>query len=434
MLLFILLIYLYASSPVFPWMINEDYQQRDSRPATDFDIWLVGDVRDQIDSSFSKMGCTNPFENPNITMQLTEIGNTKIRFKGSNTIPQDPNAQRHFGIASSGRKPRGRKPQVRFKAWSYASDPFYVPVPKSNFAFIYDPDNWELTISVENLSDDTVTFSEVGYLLNSEEQPIENLSRDILPPEMFISLHELNKEYKVGESASIVIQDVDPSEFAITYATVTFSGESINNRYNEYDIGSGGEWTQVAVIDEIGNADIDILPVSNSFGNIKVGKSSDQMIITIFNKGDGILNILDIALSDETNFSLDVNAGPNPCKSKTSIISPDGCCKTFGVIFTPSSQGSKTATITITSNDPDAPDTTVFLSGYGKKPTNHNLTMRWGPSCFNWLSYYTYPYLGWYPSFNIRPYYIDLNYLGGWELYLDNWYTLNSFWNIPLIY
>ena len=246
--LFIGLVCLMVATQAFAWMINEDYQQRDSRPATDFEIWLKGDVQKQITGG-GQSGVTNPFDNPTRTITLTDIGNTCITFKGSNIISQDLNKNKHFGIYGT-----GKKPKVRFKAWSYTTSPYIVPVPKSNFDLSYNQNARELTITVENISDDTVTFSGVGYLLNYVERPIEDLNRNVLPPESFISLPELNREYAVGESSSIVIPNVEPTMFAITYATVTFTGASAGNRYDDFGVGTGGEWAQVAVIDQVPEA------------------------------------------------------------------------------------------------------------------------------------------------------------------------------------
>lgn len=235
----------------YAWMINEDYQQRDARDATDFHIFLAGDVKDQITGG-GQTNVTNPFDDPERQITKTTIGNTQITFKSKTgkTISQSKNTDRHFGIFGT-----GKKPKVRFKAWSYGTSPYTVPVPKSNFDFLYDPDTQELDISVENISDDVVTFSEVGFLVFSDEQPIENLSRPILPPSVFDPLASLNHEYQIGETDTITLTNIPPTSYVVTYGTVQFSGSSADNAYNlplEGDNGgTGGEWTQINVMDEI---------------------------------------------------------------------------------------------------------------------------------------------------------------------------------------
>jgi hypothetical protein len=122
---------------------------------------------------------------------------------------------------------------------------------KSNFDFVYYPNNEELAIRVENISDDVVTFDDVGFLTFPSEQPIESLTREVLPPEAFESLSSLNHEYLVGETDEFVLTEIPPSAYIVTYGTVFFSGSSADNAYNQDGLGTGGEWSQVAVIDQI---------------------------------------------------------------------------------------------------------------------------------------------------------------------------------------
>lgn len=241
------------------WMINEDYKQTDPRGATDFDILLQGNVGGQITGG-GQSPVTNPFANPTRTSSTDPFGNTVVRFAGSNTIPADPNADRHVGIYGTGPKPR-----VLVKAWSFATDPKRVPVPKSNFSFVYDPANRSLTITVENTSPDTVTFSEVGFLIENRERPIDQLTRRFLPPDAFEPAEKLNGEYVPGTSASFEIPGVAPTSFAITYATVRFSGSSAANAYKL----TGGEWAQVAVAKQTTHMvapDADAAPVGTHDG------------------------------------------------------------------------------------------------------------------------------------------------------------------------
>lgn len=230
------------------WMINEDYKQLDARGATDFDILLRGNVGGQITGGgFSNV--TNPFNNPSRTVSSDGFGATVVRFVGDNSIPADPNIDRHVGIYGT-----GPKPTVLAKAWSFATPPKRVRVPKSNFDFVYDPNSQTLTLTVENTSPDTVTFSEVGYLISPVEYPIEELSRDYLPPEAFEPLDSLSGEYAPGDSASVTFEGVSKSSYALSYGTVEFSGESAEK--NTYDA-TGGEWSQVRVAAQIANSDAD---------------------------------------------------------------------------------------------------------------------------------------------------------------------------------
>src|SRR5262249_38410845 len=76
------------------WAINEDYKQLDARGASDFEILLQGNVAGQITGG-GMSAVTNPFANPTRVTTMDAFGNTIVRFAGSNTVPQDANANRH---------------------------------------------------------------------------------------------------------------------------------------------------------------------------------------------------------------------------------------------------------------------------------------------------------------------------------------------------
>lgn len=223
------------------WMINEDYKQLDTRPASDFEMFFGGDMRAQITGGGMSF-VTNAFPNPTRTQSYDAATNvTTVRFAGTNpgdTIPRDANQFRHFGLFGSGPKPR-----VFFKSWSFSTQPARVPVPKSNFDFSYNPITSDLTVVLENTSDDTVSFSEVGFLLAPTERPIADLSRTVLPPSAFNPLPSLAGEYLPGVQQSIVLSGVSLSSYIVTYGTVQFSGSSSGNAYDDV----GGEWSQVRV-------------------------------------------------------------------------------------------------------------------------------------------------------------------------------------------
>jgi len=227
------------TSPAGAWMINEDYQQRDARPASDFHIFLAGDVGARITGG-GKSSVTNPFADPKVETTKTAIGNTQVTFSGSNTIAQSLTANRHFGLFGT-----GAKPAVRLKAWSYQTSPFLQPVPVGNFAFSYDPNTASMTVSMQNLSDDVLALSDAGFSVFSSEQPIDQLNRDHLPPSSFLSLLSLDGLYPVGRTASAMIANVLPTDFIVTYGTLSFAGASASNAYNANGIGTAGEWTQV---------------------------------------------------------------------------------------------------------------------------------------------------------------------------------------------
>lgn len=109
--------------------------------------------------------------------------------------------------------------------------------------------------------------------------------------------------------------------------------------------------------------DIVINPMSNDFGNVMIGSTSSRNI-TISNRGDAVLNITHMILSDTMNFSLDMNGGMAPCGSGAVAIPNAGNC-TMAVMFSPNSMGIKNSTLTIGSNDLDTSSVHVSLTGSG---------------------------------------------------------------------
>ncbi|HEX5035028.1 MAG TPA: choice-of-anchor D domain-containing protein, partial [bacterium] len=110
--------------------------------------------------------------------------------------------------------------------------------------------------------------------------------------------------------------------------------------------------------------DIDVDPIEFSYGDVGVGEEAAQ-ILTISNVGSVPINVTDLALSDETNYSLDPAAGANPCGSLNFTLDGGESC-TIGVVFNPSDDGLLDATLTISSDDPDEPEIVVSLTGVGQ--------------------------------------------------------------------
>ena len=100
------------------WFINKDVEQRDARPATDFDILFQGDIATRITGG-GQSSVTNAFANPRRTVGGDGLGNTIVRFDSSSggTIPQSAGTNRHFGV-------RGTDPQPRACSLPGATPPF----------------------------------------------------------------------------------------------------------------------------------------------------------------------------------------------------------------------------------------------------------------------------------------------------------------------
>jgi len=104
---------------------------------------------------------------------------------------------------------------------------------------------------------------------------------------------------------------------------------------------------------------ISVSSTSLDFGSVPVGDSSFTNL-TISNSGSANLIIRQITLSGAD--TLDFNTRDDNCTGAT-LPSSQNC--TVQVVFSPRSTGSKSATLLLSSNDPDTPTQTVSLSGSG---------------------------------------------------------------------
>ena len=134
---------------------------------------------------------------------------------------------------------------------------------------------------------------------------------------------------------------------------------------------------------------IEVSPLEYDFGEATRGTSSTPMIINISNTGNEDLEITNINLSNNVDFSFDINGGPNPLGGIVSTIIPDSSAS-IGIIFKPASIGKKITTLTISSDDPKSPSVNIFLTGRGAAKKvhsyNHWLKYNWGyPTSYNSL-------------------------------------------------
>jgi pimeloyl-ACP methyl ester carboxylesterase len=113
-------------------------------------------------------------------------------------------------------------------------------------------------------------------------------------------------------------------------------------------------------------SNLEVFPSSSyfDFGEVWVGDSRLQPL-TLENKGNADLNITGISLSDNENFSLDINGGTNPCAAANRSLSPKTSC-TIAVSFRPSEGRVFDTNLTIASNDPDSP-MSIAINGKGLK-------------------------------------------------------------------
>jgi alpha-tubulin suppressor-like RCC1 family protein len=110
---------------------------------------------------------------------------------------------------------------------------------------------------------------------------------------------------------------------------------------------------------------ISVNPTSPIPFNFVIVGNNASTTITINNTGSQALSISPaMSITGSSDFSIVTNG---TCASTSPTIATSGNC-TFDVKFTPSAIGSKTATLTIDSNDPFTPTVTISLTGTGIPP------------------------------------------------------------------
>jgi hypothetical protein len=164
----------------------------------------------------------------------------------------------------------------------------------------------------------------------------------------------------VSVSGGVAVNSVlytDPAHITLTISTVGSSPGAQNVTVTNPD---GQSSTGTGIL-TIGAAAISISPTSENFGNVNVGTSSTQ-IFTISNTGTVALTVSSTSLSggDSAMFSMT----PGTCPSLTPTINAGQSC-TINVTFAPTSTGTESATLVITSNAYNSPTLNVGLSGTG---------------------------------------------------------------------
>jgi len=107
-------------------------------------------------------------------------------------------------------------------------------------------------------------------------------------------------------------------------------------------------------------ADISVDPGSHDFGSIDDGNSSAARSFTVSNIGgsDLVISTISITGTNASEFSIQ----SDNCSNQT--VTSSGTC-TVAVVFSPETEGGKSASLSIPSNDLDTPVLCVELSGIG---------------------------------------------------------------------
>jgi Abnormal spindle-like microcephaly-assoc'd, ASPM-SPD-2-Hydin/Protein of unknown function (DUF1573) len=160
-----------------------------------------------------------------------------------------------------------------------------------------------------------------------------------------------------GQSASFNVQ-FDPPSAATDSGSVTVVSNAPNSSAAIALSGTGVAASQA----------LSFSTSSLSFGNVSTGTSSTQSI-TVKNSGNASVTISQIAESG-AGFTLSGSGAP--------LTLAVGQSMTFSVIFSPTTAGSDTGTVTVTSTAPGSPKT-ITLSGTGAQ-ASQSVTLNWAAS------------------------------------------------------
>ncbi len=146
--------------------------------------------------------------------------------------------------------------------------------------------------------------------------------------------------------------------------------------YGRASFVASGEKGTLLKSQDISSPQISVSPASLDFGSVVVGSSFAQNV-AVLNAGTADLNIQRLSFSGSN--VVDFIAQNDGCTG-TFLHAGQDC--TFQVVFSPHSTGSKAATLTISSNDPDSPTKSIPLSGAGTGSGISFTSGGSGSSCF----------------------------------------------------
>ena len=116
-----------------------------------------------------------------------------------------------------------------------------------------------------------------------------------------------------------------------------------------------------------GEPDISVNPTSKNFGNVNVGSSSPAQTFTVSNDGtaDLVVGTITRTGSGAGHFAIQNDLASGQTIAPTNSL-------TLEVVFSPTSTGTKTAQLSIPSNDPDEDPLTIPLYGTGEAAACNN--------------------------------------------------------------
>ena len=209
-----------------------------------------------------------------------------------------------------------------------------------------------ITLSPEHLSFGTIDTGEVAI----DSLYITNYG--------MLDLHISDIQISGGDSAEFSIdhscETIAPGDSC--KVRITFAPDSLGSKQVTLEITSDDPDIPVAEAVITGRTPAPVIqvdPVDLVFDLTEVG-GTDILGLTIKNTGDRDLEIHSLKFAGDSSEAFEY-------RSACGTISPADSCG-MEVIYLPTTQGTKTATLTIYSNDPDHPEVTVSLEGRTPAP------------------------------------------------------------------
>jgi hypothetical protein len=202
-----------------------------------------------------------------------------------------------------------------------------------------------------------LSFNQISDI--SPVQNLTNLTGLVLSYNQINDIQPLVDNTGLSSGDRVYLSNNPLNCYSISYLIPDLEAKGVIVEYFEYtptDINGNG------VPDACEMVEIDVSPLSLSFGNVKLG-SSVMNCVTISSIGETVLTVDDIDF--QVSSSGDYSIAFDPYLLPVSI--PSGGILDIEIIYTPSTLGSSSAVLEIYSDDPD-PDRTLIkveLSGTG---------------------------------------------------------------------
>jgi hypothetical protein len=246
-------------------------------------------------------------------------------------------------------------------SWELYQDGTYAPADGENRwmgSIAMDADgNIALGYSVSSLD----TFPSIRYVTREVADPLGLLPGGEV--ELIAgSGTQTSSSNRWGDYSSMSVDPTDDCTFWYTQEYIqTTGGAPWRTRIGSFRIPSCSA------------ASILVDPSGNDFGALQVGSASTALPVSITNDGSDPIDITGIALTNSTDFLLDLSPSTDPCGSTPFTLTNGDSCN-LEVTFNPQSQGAFTATLDVTTDDPEVSGL-VDLEGIGLDPCSADVVV-----------------------------------------------------------